>query len=137
MNVVVDTGPLYALVDSDDAWHERVVTWWKANRSTVIVPVCVLPEVCYLLHHRISADAEAAFVQSVVSGDFNVEPLETDDLVRAESIMKKYAELEIGLVDSTVIATAERLDAVDILTTDRRHFSIVRPRHTASLRLLP
>ena len=135
--VVADTGPLYALVDSDDAWHERVVAWWKANRSAVVVPVCVLPEVCYLLHHRISPEAEAAFVQSVVNGDFNVEPLESDDLSRAESTMRKYAELEIGFVDSTVIATAERLDAVQILTTDRRHFSVVRPRHTSSFRLLP
>ena len=31
----------------DDAWHERVITWWKANRQPVIVPVTVLPEVSY------------------------------------------------------------------------------------------
>lgn len=135
--IVADTGPLYALVDSDDAWHDRVVAWWKANRAPVIIPVCVLPEVCYLLHERISPEAEAAFVQAIVNGEFNVEQMELDDLSRAESIMRKYADLEIGFVDATVVATAERLGAVEILTTDRRHFSAVRPRHVASLRLFP
>jgi len=137
MTVVADTGPLYALVDSDDAWHERVVSWWKSNRAAIVVPVCVLAEVCYLLHTRISPEAEAAFVHSVVNGEFNIEQLEVDDISRADSIMRKYADLDIGFVDSTVIATAERLDAVEILTTDRRHFSAVRPRHVASLRLSP
>jgi uncharacterized protein len=134
---MADTGPLYALIDSDDAWHERVVAWWKSNRSKVVVPASVLPEVCYLLHYRISPEAETALVQSVGSGEFNVEPLESDDLLRAASIMRKYSDLEIGFVDSTVVATAERLDAVQILTTSRRHFSAIRPRRASSFRLLP
>ena len=135
--IVADTGPLYALVDSDDAWHDRVVAWWKTNRATVVIPVCVLPEVCYLLHERISPEAEAAFVQAIVNGEFSVEQLDIDDISRAESIMRKYADLEIGFVDAAVVATAERLDAVEILTTDRRHFSTVRPRHASSFRLIP
>lgn len=135
--VIADTGPLYALIDSDDAWHERVVAWWRTNRSPVIVPVCVLPEVCYLLHQRISPDAEAAFVKAIANGEFSIEPLEAEDVARADVIMRKYADLKLGFVDATVIATAERLDAVEILTTDRRHFSQVRPRHTTSLRLSP
>lgn len=137
MTVIADTGPLYALVDADDAWHGRVVEWWRANREPVVVPVCVLPEVCYLLHTRISQQAEAAFVRAVAKGEFVVEPLEPEDITRAAMLVGKYADLELGFVDSTVIATAERLDAIEVLTTDRRHFSAVRPRHVGALRLSP
>lgn len=137
MTVIADTGPLYALVDADDAWHGRVVEWWRANREPVVVPVCVLPEVCYLLHTRISQQAEAAFVRAVAKGEFVVEPLEPADITRAAMLVGKYADLELGFVDSTVIATAERLDATEVLTTDRRHFSAVRPRHVGALRLSP
>ncbi len=137
MTIVADTGPLYALVDSDDAWHGRVVEWWRANRSSIVVPVCVLPEVCYLLLTIISPAAEAAFVRAIANGEFTVEPLEPEDIVRADVIMEKYADLDLGFVDATVIATAERLDAVEILTTNRRHFAQVRPRHAGSLTLLP
>jgi len=137
VTVIADTGPLYALVDSGDAWHERVVAWWRANRQPVVVPVCVLPEVCYLLHTRISPEAEAAFVRVVADGEFLIEPLESEDMARAAMLLGKYADLELGFVDATVIATAERLDATEVLTTDRRHFSAVRPNHIRSLRLSP
>jgi predicted nucleic acid-binding protein len=36
-----------------------------------------------------------------------------------------------------VIATAERLGVTEVATLDRRHFSVVRPRHTPALTLLP
>jgi len=137
MTVVADTGPLYALVDGDDAWHKRVVEWWRKNREPVVVPVCVLPEVCYLLHTRISQQAEAAFVRAITDGEFVIESLESEDIVRAETLVRKYADLDLGFVDATVIATAERLDATEVLTTDRRHFSAVRPRHVGALQLSP
>lgn len=137
MTVIADTGPLYALVDADDEWHDRVVEWWRANREPVVVPVCVLPEVCYLLHTRISQQAEAVFVRAVAEGEFVVEPLETEDITRAAMLVEKYSDLELGFVDATVIATAERLDATEVLTTDRRHFSAVKPSHVGALRLIP
>jgi predicted nucleic acid-binding protein len=137
VTVIADTGALYALVDASDAWHERVVDWWRANREPVAVPVCVLPEVCYLLHTRISQQAEAAFVRAVAKGEFIVEPLEPDDITRAAVLLGKYCDLEFGFVDATVIATAERLDSTEVLTTDRRHFSAVRPQHAGAFRLSP
>ena len=137
MTIVADTGPLYALVDASDAWHKRVVEWWRKNREPVVVPVCVLPEVCYLLHTRISHRAESAFVRAVADGEFVIESLEAEDVARAETLIRKYADLELGFVDATVIATAERLDAIEVVTTDRRHFSAVRPRHVGAFRLSP
>ena len=137
MTIIVDTGPLYALVDASDSWHDRIAGWWKSNREAVVVPVTVLPEVCYLLHTRISAQAESAFVNAVAAGEFTVEPLEPEDVARANVLLRKYADLGLGFVDATVIATAERLDSTQILTTDRRHFPAVRPRHAGALRLLP
>lgn len=135
--IVADTGPLYALVDRSDAWHKRVVEWWRKNREPVTIPVSVLPEVCYLLHKRISPQAEAAFVRSLANQEMLVEQLESEDVVRVEVLLRKYSDLELGFVDATVIAIAERLDAAEILTTDRRHFSAIRPAHVGSLRLSP
>lgn len=137
MTVVADTGPLYALVDKSDAWHKRVVEWWRKNREPIVVPVCVLPEVCYLLHTRISQQAEAAFVRAIADGEFAIESLESADISRAETLVRKYADLDLGFVDASVIATAERLDATEVLTTDRRHFSAIRPLHVSTFKLSP
>lgn len=137
MSIIADTGPLYALVDASDAWHERVITWWRANRQAVIVPVTVLPEVCFLLQTRISHEAELAFVRAVADGEFVVEPLEDADIDRAAEVMERYGDASLGFVDASIAAIAERVDARDVLTTDRRHFSVVRPRHARGFRLLP
>ncbi len=40
-------------------------------------------------------------------------------------------------VDASVVATTERLSERQLLTLDRRHFTIVRPRHTDAFELLP
>jgi len=137
MTIVADTGPLYALIDKGDAWHERVVAWWSAQPRHVVIPVTVLPEVCHLLQTRIGPAAEQAFMRAVADGEFTTEPLEVEDVARATALMQEYGDLPLGFVDATVLATAERLGARELLTTDRRHFGVVRPLHGRTVTLVP
>ena len=137
MTVIADTGPLYALVDRSDAWHTRVAAWWQSTPRSVLVPVTVLPEVSYLLMTRIGARAEQAFIRAVADGEFTTEPLEPDDIDRAAALLLQYENLQLGFVDATVIAIAERLDVRGILTTDRKHFSVVQPVHAKRFVLSP
>lgn len=135
LTVVADTGPLYALVDSSDAWHRRVVAWWAGNRARVVVPSSVIPEVTYLLQTRIGPAAEEAFVLAVADGEFDVE--DAQDYARIAALMREYADFPLGYVDASVLSMAETLASRTILTTDRRHFGVVRPRHTKLLVLVP
>jgi uncharacterized protein len=137
LTVLADTGALYALLDRDDAWHQRVRGWWEGTAEVVRVPVVVLPELAYLLSRRIGPSAELAFVEAVATGEFTTEPLLDDDIARAAELMAAYADTPLGFVDSAVAAAAERLDIVRLLTTDRRHFGLIRPRHAPAFRLLP
>jgi predicted nucleic acid-binding protein len=137
VTVVADTGALYALVDASDVWHTRVADWWTRNTSPIVVPTVVLPEVAYLLQTRIGPRAEIAFIRAVADGEFTTEPVEPDDFDRVLTLMDRYADFPLGFVDAAVIALAERLEAREILTTDRRHFGSVRPQHTRALVLVP
>lgn len=136
MTVLADTGALYALIDRDDAWHERVVRWWAARPRDVLVPVTVIPEVTYLLARRIGPRAEEAFVRALYD-ELPVEPLEPEDAARAADLMQTYRDAALGFVDGSIVAMAERLEVTDVLTTDRRHFALARARHVAALRLVP
>ena len=137
LTVVADTGPIYALIDSSDAWHARVNTWWGRATSDVVLPVTILAEVTYLLQTRIGPAAEEAFVRAIADGEFTIEPLDDEDLPRIADIMHAYRDLPLGFVDASVVAVAERLEAREILTTDRKHFGVVRPRHVRALTLVP
>ncbi len=137
MTVVADTGAMYALVDRSDAWHERVTSWWTAKPRDVLVPVTTLPEITYLLGRRIGARAETAFVHSFGEGELQWIGLDQSDVRRAADLMEIYGDTPLGFVDASVVAIAERLGAVTILTSDRRHFSIVRPAHAPAFELVP
>ena len=135
--ILVDTGPLYAMADRDDDWHLRVVRFLERSRDELVVPVTVLPEAAYLLAAHLGADSERKLVQSIVSGEMVVEELTLQDLRRALELLRRYEDARIGFVDATVVAIAERLKIPRILTTDRRDFSLVRPRHCEEFELLP
>jgi len=135
MAILVDTGILYALADADDRWHQPAKTWLDDVSELLIVSVTALPEVAYLLHTRLGAAAELAFVQSLAGGELEVEDLRRTDLARSGDVMRRYPE--IGFVDASIVAMAERLKIETIATTDRRHFQGIRPKHTKSFTLVP
>ncbi len=135
MAILVDTGILYALADEDDGWHDRARRWLRHVDDLLVVPVTVLPEIACLLQERLGAAAERRFVASVVAGDLEVELLKVPDLARALDLMADYPEL--GFVDLTIVAIAERLRIRTLATTDRLHFGRVRPRHRTSFDLVP
>jgi predicted nucleic acid-binding protein len=97
----------------------------------------VLPEICCLLQTRIGAAAEERFLRAVAEGEFRIEFLDQLDVERAVELVAVYTDMPLGFVDASVMALAERNGTREILTTDRRHFSVVRPRHARRFTLLP
>ncbi len=135
MPILVDTGVLYALADQDDAWHARARQWLDGVNELLVVAVTVLPEITYLLHARLGPRAEQRFIASVLAGDIELDMLKLRDIVRARELMTRYPDL--GFVDLTLVAAAERLKIRTIATTDHRHFARVTPTHVPAFELVP
>ncbi len=135
--IVVDTGPLVAIADSDDRDHTRCIAALGEARRPLVVPATVLTEVCYLLERELGTAAEAAFLQSFRDGTLTLANVGLDDLDRMAQLVTTYADLPLGAVDASVVAISERLGATEIATLDRRHFTIVRPRHADAFTLVP
>lgn len=87
--------------------------------------------------HPIGTNAEIRFLGDLAGGDLVVEPPHAADPVRIAELVAEYRDLPLGTVDASVIAAAERLGVTEVATPDRRHFSVVRPRHEVALALLP
>jgi predicted nucleic acid-binding protein len=97
----------------------------------------VVAETAWLVDRQLGSGAEATFHRSLASGELVVEDLVTADWARVAELVETYADLHLGGVDASIIAIAERLGITEIATLDRRHFTVVRPRHTDALILLP
>jgi predicted nucleic acid-binding protein len=139
--LVADTGGLLkALARAPDGSssfpdYERSLT----SAGAVIVPALVLAEVDYCLREK------RAVMRKLVAEIFDPRtryeyelPL-ASDLVRALELDAKFETLNLGLVDGTVAAVAERRRVYRVLTTDRRDFQAIRvgPRFTRALELVP
>lgn len=135
--VVVDTGPLVAIADRDDAHHQACNDWFDHHRGTVVVPAPVIVEVCWLLDRRVGSAAEAAFLAGLAGGDPRIDDLTAADYQRAAQLVDRYADLDLGFVDASVIAVAERLGIDTVATINHRDFRVVRPAHVDAFILVP
>ncbi len=137
MTALVDAGVLYALVDSADPSHRQAVAALESEPEAVIVPLVVLPEVCYLIGSRIGSAEEVAFIRYLGDSDWRLEPLAEADVDRVVALMAEHGSSGLGFVPAAIIATAERMGAARIYTFNRLHFERVRPTHVERFELRP
>ena len=89
-----------------------------------------------MLSRHVSVILEADLLDAIADGELQLEVLEQIDYARMSELVTTYADLPLGMVDASVVAIAERLNVREIATIDRRHFSVVRPRHVGAFTLL-
>lgn len=77
------------------------------------------------------------FVRAVRDPGWSIVPLPDSDLERAAELLDQYHDSKLDFVDATIVAMAERLNVRRILTLDRRHFEMIRPRHCPAFEILP
>jgi uncharacterized protein len=138
--IVCDTGPLVAAALANDDHHYACVelfTGLHLARRPLLVPATVVAEVGYLLGREAGPKVESLFLDSLAAGDFTLVDLTIADYARMAELVRRYGDLPLGTTDASVIAVAERLDLTEVATLDRRHFTVVRPRHATALTLLP
>ena len=137
MALVLDTGVVVALLDAGDREHARCVALAERTHEPLVVPAATLVEVDYWVRKRLSTDAWRIFVEDIARGAYLLDATDERDLSRAAELEEQYDDLKLGFVDASVIAVCERLGEKKVATLDRRHFSIVEPRHVKRLEILP
>jgi uncharacterized protein len=124
-------------VDADDRHHPASLELLETHPGPLVVPTLVVTEVVYLIATRLGPESEVRFLADLAAGEFIVEPVAAGDWLRIAELVARYHDLPLGTVDASVIATAERLGIREVATLDHRHFTVVKPAHTAALALLP
>ncbi len=135
--IVVDAGPLYAYVDSDDESHTASKALLTSYPGVLVVPTLVITEVVYLIGTRLGARAEVRFLGDLASGAFDIDPVHPADWLYMADLVARYRNLPLGTTDASVVACAQRRGTHVIATTDRRHFGVVRSRTGTAFTLLP
>jgi predicted nucleic acid-binding protein len=137
MALIADSGGIYGLYDASDRNHAALEAAFDVEPGAVIIPSAILGEIDYLLRAKLGMKAALHFLSDLTGGVFALEPFTAADLVRCLKVLEDHHDLNLGLCDAAVMATAERLGVSRILTVDERHFRAVRNSKGLPFTLLP
>jgi predicted nucleic acid-binding protein len=133
--ILVDAGPLVALIHADDREHERCREVLHALQEPMATVWPALTEAMYLL--RFSWKAQDALWELVEAGAVRILSVDHSDLPRMRQLMRQYRDLPMDLADAALVRVAEREKLRRIFTLDRRDFEVYRPARLGRFSIMP
>jgi uncharacterized protein len=133
--ILVDAGPMVALLRRADQHHRRCVAALRRIRDPLCTVWPAVTEAMFLLSDR--PDAQAALAGKLESTAIALLPLDRGDVPRIRELMAKYRDLPMDFTDAALVRAAERDGLETVFTTDRRDFSVYRICGRRRFRIVP
>lgn len=113
-STLVDTGPLVALFDRRDKWHDTVKDFLARHQLAIVTTWPVLTEVYFLVEQHVWLD----FLEWVNDGAVAIADIPGDEIKRILALSRKYKDLPMDFADASLIVLAELQSQPDIITID-------------------
>lgn len=126
--VILDTGPIYGLLDAKGQWHTQAAQLFEQLEREGVDVVAAYPALLdthrlLLAHETVSA----AHVHALIEDAFEVfgvmYPVEADT-DKARASLRRYNDQRISLTDATIAAMAIR-EGAQVATFDVRLFGLM------------
>jgi uncharacterized protein len=116
-DVILDTGPLVALVDGRDQDHAWSVAQWREIEPPLLTCESVISEACFLLAPTRAGGAPV--LEMLARGALRV-AFRMDEHVRTvRTLMRKYSDVPMSVADACLVRMAEETPRAVVLTLDR------------------
>jgi len=122
-SILIDAGPIIALFDASDAYHQRVKAFLKEHPYRYVSTLAVFTEISHMLDF--STAAQKDFYQWVMYKGIIISDINQHDMPRLLQLTEKYSDLPMDFADATLVITAEKTGIREIITLDR-DFDIYR-----------
>jgi predicted nucleic acid-binding protein len=130
-SVIVDTGPIVALLDADDQYHAWVRAQFARLRPPLLSCEAVLTESCFLIA-RAGGDASDV-LQLVDRGVLSIAQLFDGEAASIARLMRRYRNVPMSLADACLVRLIELTSQATLFTLDS-DFEIYRQK---GRRLIP
>lgn len=133
--VLVDTGPLVAIISRDDEHHNACLEALQELPGPLFSCWPVITEAAWLL--RGHARAVRQLLKSISEGFLELLPIESREAVEIAKLMEKHRNIRPQLADAALVYLAER-DSFDVIfTIDRRDFTVYNAGRKRAFRIIP
>jgi uncharacterized protein len=130
-SVIVDTGPIVALLDADDQQHAWVKAQFARLRPPLLTCEAVLTESCFLIA-RGGGDASVV-IQLAERGVLSVAQLFDGEAASVARLMRRYENVPMSLADACLVRLIELTSQSTLFTLDS-DFGVYRQK---GRRLIP
>jgi hypothetical protein len=120
--ILADTGFLVALFDPLDALAAPAARYLREHRHPLAATSATVVEVCFFL----SSSSKADLLTWIRRGGVSVADVPVAAYAQLELTLRKYADQKIDFADAALIWLAGESGARQILTVDRKDFSVFR-----------
>jgi predicted nucleic acid-binding protein len=134
--ILIDTGPLVALFDRRDAYHEACREQARNLPGSLSTCLPVITEASYLLN-RYDSNLVHQLLAACRDGIYALLPLDRSDIGEIDLLMAKYQDLCLDFADAALMHLAEREGIEQVFTLDRRDFCVFRTSAGKPLAMLP
>jgi hypothetical protein len=133
--VILDTGPLIALLDRSEESHLRCASFFRQFSGRFVTTEPVLTEVVYLLGPSFNMQKPA--LEFILRGGAEVVSQTPGSLRRAMQLMEKYSDVPMDFADATLVVLAEERKTSEVFTLDRRGFETYRINSRKTFNIYP
>ncbi|MGH3029534.1 MAG: PIN domain-containing protein [Gaiellaceae bacterium] len=135
--IVLDTSGLLAALLSSQRSHGPARDVLESSQRPFLLSPFVLAEVDHFLTRWAGFEAEAAFLDEVARGAYELVSFDAGAVGEARDVLASYRDLMIGLADASIVVLAGRYGTNRILTLDERHFRALWAPDGGHFTLLP
>jgi uncharacterized protein len=133
--VLVDTGPLVAIMSRADHYHETCVEALHDLPGPLFSCWPVITEAAWLLRRH--AGSARQLLKAISEGFLELLPIQSTEAAEIGKLMEKYRNIRPQLADAALVYLAAR-DGFDmIFTLDRRDFSVYQAGRKGAFRIVP
>ncbi|MGO9404881.1 MAG: type II toxin-antitoxin system VapC family toxin [Terriglobales bacterium] len=133
--VLVDTGPLVAIMSRADQHHQTCVEALHDLPGPLFSCWPVITEAAWLLRgHRV---AVPQLLNSISRGFLELLSIPSAEAAEIGKLMERYRDIRPQLADAALVYLAERDGFDTIFTLDRRDFSVYQTGRKRAFRIIP
>jgi uncharacterized protein len=114
--VLIDTGPLVALINRRDKFHRWITGEWNKIEPPILTCEAVLVEACFLLRNIYSG--QEAVISLVNTGIIQVPFHLQEEASRTGELLARYQSVPMSLADACLVRMAELHPESTLLTLD-------------------
>jgi predicted nucleic acid-binding protein len=114
--VLIDAGPLIALFDKDDNYHEKIKEFIKNKDYKFHTTTAVITEVLHMLDF--SVKVQINFLEWIMLGGILLYEIKQTDLGKIIELTKKYSDRPMDFADATLVLAAEQSGIKKIIRID-------------------